>query len=110
VPVYVDALIAYPPTAYRGAGARQARLTGARYGHRWCHLLADTAPELEAFARRLGLHPGWCQGDHYDLTPPRRARALVLGALEASREQAVATRRAFRAVQDPGKIRAPSPG
>lgn len=52
---------------------------------RWSHLLADTHDELEAFARRLGLHPGWIQlagtaREHYDITDLVRARARLLGA------------------------------
>lgn len=60
--------------------ARVGRING-----RWSHLFADTHDELEEFARRLGLHPGWIQHpgtyrEHYDLTEPRRRRALAYGA------------------------------
>jgi hypothetical protein len=43
-------------------------------GKTWCHLYADSLPELEAFARQIGLPPDWLQypnGDggfpHYDV-------------------------------------------
>lgn len=53
---------------------------------KWCHMMADTLPELEAFARRLRLSPGWLQmkpsGVHYDLTAPKRRQAVSLGAIE----------------------------
>ena len=52
----------------------------------WSHLMADTLPELEAFARRLRLHPAWLQmkpsGVHYDLTAGKRRQAVALGAVE----------------------------
>ena len=55
----------------------------------WCHMVSDDGPELlHTFAHQLGLprrafqdhtrHP------HYDLTPPLRARAVALGAVEVS--------------------------
>jgi hypothetical protein len=41
-------------------------------GKLWCHLVADTLPELHAFARRLGLRQAWFQAKaaypHYDVT------------------------------------------
>ena len=53
---------------------------------RWCHLMADTLPELEAFARRLRLSPSWLQvkrsGVHYDLTAGKRRQSVALGAVE----------------------------
>jgi hypothetical protein len=53
---------------------------------RWCHLMADTREELEAFARRLRLSPSWVQvkrsGVHYDLTAGKRRQAVSLGAVE----------------------------
>ncbi|MFJ2636001.1 DUF4031 domain-containing protein [Streptomyces sp. NPDC087422] len=65
-----------------------ARQRGLRHTH-WCHLTADTEAELHAFAARLGLRRSWFQpqdggrvGWHYDITPPKRARAVGLGARE----------------------------
>lgn len=93
--VYVDALLTWPG-AYRGRGAAMAARVGARNGNRWCHLFADTAEELHAFAEKLGMKREWGQGDHYDLTPRRRAAALAAGAQEIDRKQAVALRRRTR--------------
>lgn len=56
-----------------------------RLGHRWCHLFADSLPELHAFAQRIGLDTGWFQDrrlPHYDLTPMRRIAAVQAGAVE----------------------------
>lgn len=56
-------------------------------GKRWCHLYADTLPELEAFAREVGLRPSWLQnptGDglpHYDVTGSMLDRCYLLGAV-----------------------------
>ena len=73
-------------------------------GRRWCHLLADSAEELHAFAADLGLRRAWFQTtpdrpwkDHYDLPEDVRPRAVALGALELSFHDAarlVARRRA----------------
>jgi hypothetical protein len=56
-------------------------------GKRWCHLYADTLPELEAFARRIGLKPEWLQHPdgtdglpHYDVTGQLRDKAEASGA------------------------------
>jgi hypothetical protein len=97
--IYVDALQTFPATAYRGLGAAQAAQVGALHDHQWCHLFADQAdcPELHAFAARLRLYRAWFQGDHYDLVPPRRARALAFGAVPVDRHQAVEIWRAQRA-------------
>lgn len=93
--VYVDPLVQYGPAAYHGADVGQAQRTGARNGHLWCHLFADTEEELHAFAERLGIVRYWYQGDHYDLTPARRAAAVKLGALEVDRRE-LAKRRITR--------------
>ena len=60
-----------------------------RHGLRWCHLTADSAQELHAFAARLGLKrsrfqtkPGRPWADHYDVTEGTRRRAVALGAAE----------------------------
>jgi hypothetical protein len=76
-------------------------------GGRWCHLTADTEPELHAFAQRLGLRREWfqtchskcttpCPHWHYDVTVTKRALALRLGAQEIDRHGMVALIRARR--------------
>ena len=50
-----------------------------KYG---CHLMADTRAELLAFAARLGLKLTWLHHTHFDITPPKRALAKRLGALD----------------------------
>ncbi len=78
--VYVDR--AFIPAAVPNGG-RTVR-------SRWCHLSADTVEELHAFAERLGLRRAWFQSDthsirggwHYDVTAPKRALAVRLGAQE----------------------------
>ena len=59
---------------------------------------------MHAFAARLGLRRSWFQkkgpGDyrwHYDITPPKRARAVTLGAVEIDRRGVVALMDARRA-------------
>lgn len=53
-------------------------------GRLWCHLVADSLPELHDFASRLGLRRAWFQSKsrypHYDVTISVRDKALVLGA------------------------------
>jgi hypothetical protein len=60
-----------------------------RRGRRFCHLVADSAEELEQFGARLGLRRAWLQTtpgrpwkDHYDLPAWARDEAIRLGALE----------------------------
>jgi hypothetical protein len=58
-------------------------------GKKSCHMTADTADELHAFAKRIGLKREWAQHVgrptlHYDLTPRRRAAAVQNGAVETS--------------------------
>jgi hypothetical protein len=77
-------------------GEAQAKRTGARNGHLWCHLMADSLEELHAFAARLGLKREWFQGDHYDLIPRRREHAVRLGALEVPARRLVEIRRKLR--------------
>src|SRR4051812_514043 len=51
----------------------------------WCHLAVDGPfEELHAFAATLGIPRHRFQGDHYDLPPWLRARAVELGAQEVS--------------------------
>lgn len=96
MPVYVDRLAIHGPGAYRGAGAAQAARVGARNRHEWCHLIADTDEELHTFAAKIGMLRYWFQGDHYDLTPKRRAAAVVAGAIEVDRRGFVAVLRKRR--------------
>jgi Protein of unknown function (DUF4031) len=52
---------------------------------RWCHLVSDAGfDELHGFAERLGIPRRRFQGDHYDLHPALRSRAVALGAVEVS--------------------------
>jgi len=56
------------------------------YIDRMGHIRADSADELHAFARKIGLRREWFQGHnpkypHYDATVPwRRQRAIAAGA------------------------------
>lgn len=92
--IYVDALFDWSGISYSGPDAAEAARVGARNGHQWCHLFSDEQdpafPALHAFAAKLGLRRAWFQGDHYDLTPSRRAAAVRAGAKEATRAEAVA--------------------
>lgn len=92
--VYVDPLF----TAV--AQGAQARRTGARHGHRWCHLFADTVEELHAMAGKVGMRRAWFQDKegfpHYDLVPTRREAAVAAGAIELDSRAAVAKWRELR--------------
>jgi hypothetical protein len=66
------------------------------YGHpvRNCHLFTDGSLELlhDFAVKRLGMKRIWFQDGripHYDLTPPRRHLAVMCGAVEVDRRQAV---------------------
>lgn len=77
--VYVDELKTFP----------SVRGEAARYGMRWCHMVADSHDELMAFARTLGMKPQWLQHagrvtEHFDLIPSKRATALRLGAIDVT--------------------------
>jgi uncharacterized protein DUF4031 len=51
----------------------------------WCHMAVDGSfEELHTFAGQLGIPRRRFQGDHYDLPPRLRARAVSLGAEEVS--------------------------
>jgi hypothetical protein len=51
----------------------------------WCHMASDADfEELHAFAARLGIPRHRFQGDHYDLPPLLRERAVALGAEEVA--------------------------
>jgi hypothetical protein len=50
---------------------------------RWCHMAVDGSfEELHAFAAELGIARHRFQGDHYDLPPWIRERAVARGAEE----------------------------
>jgi hypothetical protein len=54
-------------------------------------MFADTNRELMAMAKILGLKPAWIQHEgqpteHFDLTPNKRSRAMIFGAVEIDRE------------------------
>ncbi len=73
--------------------------TVGRIRSTWCHLTADTQDELHEFAARVGMQRRWfqtckrpcgrepCVHWHYDLTAPRRALAVELGAVEIDLRQ-----------------------
>jgi hypothetical protein len=64
--------------------------TGLPFRH-WCHVVSDASfEELHAFAAELGIPRRAFQGDHYDLPPHLRARALALGALPVSTRDVLA--------------------
>ena len=64
-------------------------------GKLWCHLVADSLPELHDFARRLGLREAWFQTKsvypHYDVTVSVRDRALIMGASMGDRQTIIAS-------------------
>jgi hypothetical protein len=85
--------------------------TVGRHTSEWCHLVADSTAELEAFARRLGLRSSWIQhpgtwSEHYDLTAGKRRHAVALGAVEITIVEAGERLRARRAVMGPRRLAA----
>ncbi len=94
--VYVDEL------RRQRASSMRAMRAGLPHNHMWCHLMADTEDELSAMAYQLGLKISWKHEDHYDLTPPRRKRAIELGAKEVTARDLVGLRQRARA-QVPSK-------
>jgi len=81
-------------------------LRSARDGAAWrwssaCHLYADGADELHAFAVAIGLNRSWFQDrprfPHYDLTERMRARAVAAGATEQTCREVAEWLRARRA-------------
>jgi hypothetical protein len=81
--------------------------TVGRVRGRWCHLFADTEDELHAFAQGIGLRRSWYQQPkgvgrlplvpeslkaqmwHYDVTEGRRAAAVLAGAVQVTRREAL---------------------
>lgn len=83
--VYVDEIRVYPKSIMDAATKRN--------GVRWCHMLADTIEELHLMADTIGIQRRYFQNHgsipHYDITPPKRAKALRAGAIfKSAREQA----------------------
>lgn len=62
----------------------------------WCHMMADTDAELLEMATQLGLKHRWQHGDHFDLSPSQRARAVALGVKEVTARDLIALRRLRR--------------
>ena len=62
-------------------------------GKKWCHMTADTLEELHSFAvDKLGLKLSWFQNKripHYDITASKRLKAIKLGAIAITTEEAV---------------------
>lgn len=61
-------------------------------GKLWAHLMADSIPELHAFADGLGLQRRWFQSKrggaaHYDITSAKRLLALRMGAVALCRPE-----------------------
>ena len=65
-------------------------------GRVMCHMLADTDAELRNMADRIGMQQRWHQGDHFDIDRDMRVRAVMHGALEITRREAVLVRRRYR--------------
>lgn len=84
--IYVDQLHNNPP----GTTPRRS-----------CHLMGDTEPETEAFARRLYLPTHWRHNDHYDVNPVIRAQAIAQGAQVATTLDLVEIRRRRRVTKTP---------
>ena len=80
--ILVDELKEYPEHMVK---------TGAkRHGQKWCHLVSDKSfDELHQFAELIGMKRWRFQGDHYDLTPVMRAKAVRYGAVEVRGEDLV---------------------
>lgn len=92
--VYVDPLFSWDAALVSELSV--ARLT--RKHGQWSHMTADSEAELRAFAVRLGLKARWIQDAgtpdvHFDLVPPRRAKAVLLGAIELTRREAYEKRK-----------------
>jgi hypothetical protein len=66
-----------------------------RWKHKyWSHMVTDTDfEELHAMARALGLKKEWFQGDHYDVTPKYREKAIKLGAVPTTSRDLVKRRK-----------------
>ncbi|MDA8376105.1 MAG: DUF4031 domain-containing protein [Planctomycetia bacterium] len=69
-------------------------------GNLWCHMVADTLPELHEFAQKLGLRRSWFQDHgqywHYDITVSKRNMALSLGAVSGDKRTIVTCAKKLR--------------
>lgn len=75
-------------------------------GYMWCHMRADSKEELHAFAKKIGRKRCWYhRGDHYDLTPSFRAKAVAAGAIEVTPEELLELRKVWRAKYPPRERR-----
>jgi len=78
----------------------------------WCHMQADTPEELDAMADAIGLRRSWIQFPedpvkrHYDVTRPRRAAAVALGAIEIGMLDLARMRNQWRRALDAQRIEA----
>lgn len=87
----VMAISIYVDDAYIQARVKSGSL---HHSSRWCHMTADSTEELVAFALRLGLQAKYLQfpgtwKEHFDITEPKRKKAVLLGAVEVSFRQRV---------------------
>lgn len=82
--------------------------TVGRLTARWSHLQADTLEELHEFAARIGMRREWFQpgsrpeAAHYDVTDPRRAHAIQLGAVPETIREGSARRHRARQARETG--------
>jgi hypothetical protein len=79
IAVYVD-------DAYIQATVKSGSL---KHASKWCHMTADSTEELTAFAIKLGLQAKYIQfpgtwKEHFDITEPKRKKAVSYGAIEVS--------------------------
>ena len=77
--VYVDDMYRYAIGQFRGM--------------QMSHLIADSAEELHAFARRIGMRRESYQGDHYDIPLRHRREAIASGAIVVTYRQCGMMRR-----------------
>lgn len=77
-----------------------------------CHMFTDEVclATLHAIAKKIGMKRSWFQAEstpHYDLTPARREAAVLAGAINVGRREAVAIWRARRLATSPEPGQAP---